>query len=58
MLPTGNYRHYKGKDYEVVGVATHSETREPYVVYRLACRRLKSDLGERRQVRATELPAT
>ena len=34
MLPTGKYRHYKGNDYEVVGVATHSETREPMVVYR------------------------
>ena len=34
MLPTGRYRHYKGNDYEVVGVATHSETREPMVVYR------------------------
>lgn len=33
-LPTGKYRHYKGNDYEVVGVATHSETREPMVVYR------------------------
>ncbi|MFM9982693.1 MAG: DUF1653 domain-containing protein [Burkholderiales bacterium] len=34
MLPTGKYRHYKGNDYEVVGVATHSETHEPMVVYR------------------------
>lgn len=34
MLPTGKYRHYKGKDYEVLGVATHSETREQLVVYR------------------------
>jgi len=33
-LPTGKYRHYKGNDYEVIGVATHSETREPMVVYR------------------------
>ena len=32
--PTGKYRHYKGNDYEVIGVATHSETREPMVVYR------------------------
>jgi hypothetical protein len=30
----GLYRHYKGNDYEVVGVATHSETHEPMVVYR------------------------
>jgi hypothetical protein len=34
MLPTGKYRHYKGNEYEVIGVATHSETREPMVVYR------------------------
>lgn len=34
MIPTGKYRHYKGKDYEVIGVATHSETRESLVVYR------------------------
>lgn len=30
----GRYRHYKGRDYEVIGVATHSETREQLVVYR------------------------
>lgn len=34
MLPTGKYRHYKGNEYEVIGVATHSETQEPMVVYR------------------------
>jgi|GEM_PF-61124 len=30
----GLYRHYKGKDYRVVEVATHSESRERLVVYR------------------------
>ncbi len=30
----GRYRHYKGKDYDVIGVARHSETEEPLVVYR------------------------
>jgi hypothetical protein len=30
----GRYRHYKGKDYEVLGTATHSETGETLVVYR------------------------
>ena len=30
----GNYRHYKGKDYEVLHVARHSETEEMLVVYR------------------------
>lgn len=32
--PPGRYRHYKGGDYEVLGVARHSETLEPLVVYR------------------------
>jgi hypothetical protein len=32
--PLGRYRHYKGGDYEVVGVARHSETLEALVVYR------------------------
>jgi hypothetical protein len=32
--PLGRYRHYKGGDYEVIGVARHSETLEPMVVYR------------------------
>ncbi len=32
--PTGHYRHYKGGEYEVVGVARHSETLEPLVLYR------------------------
>jgi len=30
----GNYRHFKGQMYEVVGVARHSETREEFVVYK------------------------
>jgi len=34
MISPGKYRHYKGNDYEVIGLATHSETREPMVVYR------------------------
>ncbi len=33
-LPLGRYRHYKGGEYEVLGVARHSETLEPLVVYR------------------------
>ncbi len=31
---TGRYRHYKGGDYEVIGVARHSESLEPLVLYR------------------------
>ncbi len=30
----GRYRHYKGKEYEVIGVARHSETLEELVVYK------------------------
>jgi hypothetical protein len=30
----GRYRHFKGGEYEVLAVATHSETHEPIVVYR------------------------
>ena len=30
----GVYRHFKGNEYEVLGVARHSETGEEMVVYR------------------------
>jgi hypothetical protein len=30
----GRYRHFKGNEYEVLGVARHSETDERLVVYR------------------------
>lgn len=33
MTP-GRYRHYKGREYIVLGVARHSETQEALVVYR------------------------
>jgi hypothetical protein len=33
-LKTGRYRHYKGNEYEVVGLARHSESEEVMVVYR------------------------
>jgi hypothetical protein len=33
-IPTGLYRQYKGNEYEVIGVARHSETLEELVVYR------------------------
>ena len=32
--PASRYRHYKGREYEVVGVVRHSETLEPLVLYR------------------------
>ena len=33
-LKPGRYRHFKGNEYELLGVARHSETLEPMVVYR------------------------
>ncbi len=33
-IKPGKYKHYKGKEYEVVGVARHSETLEELVVYK------------------------
>jgi len=34
MIPPGKYTHYKGKEYEVMGMALHSETLEKMVVYK------------------------
>ena len=33
-IKLGRYRHFKGKEYEVIALATHSETGECMVVYR------------------------
>ena len=33
-IKLGKYRHYKGKEYQVLGVAKHSETLEEMVVYK------------------------
>ncbi len=37
----GKYRHYKGKEYEIIGIAQHSETLEEFVV----CRALYGEGG-------------
>lgn len=33
-IKLGKYRHYKGKEYQLLSVAKHSETLEEYVVYK------------------------
>ena len=33
-IPPGRYRHFKGNEYEVIGIARHSEDETPLVVYR------------------------
>ena len=33
-IKMGKYRHYKGNEYEVLGLAKHSETLEAMVVYK------------------------
>ncbi len=34
VVQPGRYRHYKGHEYLVIGLARHTETEEPLVVYR------------------------
>ena len=36
-IPPGRYRHFRGKPYEVIAIARHSETEEAMVVYRALC---------------------
>lgn len=33
-LKPGKYRHFKGKEYMLLGIASHSETMEQMVVYK------------------------
>lgn len=35
QIQKGLYEHYKGKRYEVLDVAMHSETLEPMVIYKM-----------------------
>jgi cyclomaltodextrinase len=50
-LQTGKYKHYKGKEYEVIGIAKHSETLEELVVYKA----LYQSEGENIWVRPLEM---
>ena len=33
-MKLGRYRHFKGKEYDVIAIAKHTETLEDYVIYR------------------------
>ncbi len=33
-IKLGKYRHFKGNEYEVLGIARHSETLAPMVIYK------------------------
>lgn len=47
-MKLGQYRHYKGKLYEVLGVVMHTETNEKLVLYRALYEipELRDDYGD------------
>ena len=46
-MKLGRYRHFKGRDYEALGIALHSETNEKMVLYRplYECPELRDEYG-------------
>lgn len=53
-LAPGIYKHYKGKLYEVIGLARHSETLEVMVVYKMAYQKEGKNLWVRPLAMFTE----
>lgn len=47
MIKLGKYKHYKGKYYQVLGVARHTETKEKMVLYKALykCPELREEYG-------------
>lgn len=55
ILAKGIYRHYKGKEYRVLGVAKHSETLEEVVIYEALYENILSQLWVRPMSMFTEV---
>jgi hypothetical protein len=49
-IQTGIYKHYKGQRYLVIGLARHSETEEPFVVYIPLDKRNPKDQSEHQRL--------